>query len=622
MGKLNFYKAETDKNELLDSWKILISDDEEDVHILTKTVLKNFVYKNKKLEFISTYSGEETINVVRDNNDIVLVLLDVIMESDDAGLQVVKKIREELHNEHIQIVLRTGQSGLVPESEVVMDYAINDYKEKTELTSKKLITTIVTAIRSYENIKALEESKSKITSLNHDLTKLIDSLDKNVIACKVDENTKLLYVSRAFCKAFEYTEDEVIGQHISLIIHPDFDKEKWEDLKSAYKENKSWRGEIMYQTKTGRTLWAYVKRNPEFDANNNLLNFTSIFYDITNQKEVESLNHELNGLLTSFDGHVIASKTDEDGKIIYASKAFCDVSGYSKDELIGKEHNVVRDEETPSLVYDNLWKTISSNQIWTGEIKNKKKSGEVYWLNTIISPDYNVRGEFLHYTAISQDITAQKHIEKANDEIEILNEEIIDTQKEVLFRLGAIAEARSKETGMHVRRVAEYSKILALHYGLSEQESEIIKMASPMHDIGKVAIPDNILNKPGKYTPEEFEIMKTHAQIGYEMLKTSHKPILKASALIAHQHQEKFDGTGYPQGLKGEEIHIYGRVTALADVFDALGSARVYKKAWEDERIFNLFREQRGKHFDPVLVDIFFNNLDEFLEVRDTLRDL
>jgi len=143
-----------------------------------------------------------------------------------------------------------------------------------------------------------------------------------------------------------------------------------------------------------------------------------------------------------------------------------------------------------------------------------------------------------------------------------------------------------------------------------------------MHDIGKIGIPDAILNKPGKYTPEEFEIMKKHTQIGYDMLKDSDKPLLQASAIIAYHHQEKFDGSGYPQQLKGEEIHIFGRITAVADVFDALGSQRVYKKAWSDEDIFKLLKNQSGKHFDPVLIDIFFNNIDEFLKIRDSFKDI
>jgi HD-GYP domain-containing protein (c-di-GMP phosphodiesterase class II) len=205
--------------------------------------------------------------------------------------------------------------------------------------------------------------------------------------------------------------------------------------------------------------------------------------------------------------------------------------------------------------------------------------------------------------------------------LKALQKEIEDTQKEVIFTMGAVGESRSKETGNHVKRVAEYSKILALHYGLNEKEAEMLKQASPMHDIGKVAIPDAILNKPGPFNQEERRIMNTHAQLGYEMLKMSNRPLLKMAATVAYEHHEKYNGTGYPQGLSGENIHIYGRITALADVFDALGSDRVYKKAWDDEKIFQLFKEERGEHFDPKLIDIFFEHLDEFLAIRDTFKD-
>jgi len=223
---------------------------------------------------------------------------------------------------------------------------------------------------------------------------------------------------------------------------------------------------------------------------------------------------------------------------------------------------------------------------------------------------------------IFEDITAKKHIEEAKKEIELLNLEIEDTQKEVIFRMGAIGEARSKETGMHVKRVAEYSKLFAIYLNIPKDKAETLKQASPMHDIGKVAIPDNILNKPGKLTSEEFEIMKTHAQLGYEMLEGSNKAILKVAAIVAHEHHEKWDGTGYPRGLKGKDIHIYGRITAVADVFDALGSERVYKKAWDDDKIFSYFKEHKGSQFDPSIIDILFNHFDEFDKIRTEFKDV
>ena len=215
-----------------------------------------------------------------------------------------------------------------------------------------------------------------------------------------------------------------------------------------------------------------------------------------------------------------------------------------------------------------------------------------------------------------------KQIQSSTKAINSLTDEIEDTQREVVFTMGAIGESRSKETGNHVKRVAQYSKLLALFYGLTEKEADLLKQASPMHDIGKVAIPDSVLNKPGRFDPEERAIMDTHAKLGYDMLKNSSRELLQLAATVAYEHHEKWDGSGYPRGLKGEDIHIAGRITALADVFDALGSDRVYKKAWDDERIFTLFKEERGIHFDPKLVDIFFDNLDQFLKVREQFKDV
>ncbi|MEA1913923.1 MAG: HD domain-containing protein [Campylobacterota bacterium] len=202
-----------------------------------------------------------------------------------------------------------------------------------------------------------------------------------------------------------------------------------------------------------------------------------------------------------------------------------------------------------------------------------------------------------------------------------LNDEIEETQREIIYTMGEIGETRSKETGNHVKRVAKYSELLALKYGLRQEEATLLKMASPMHDIGKVGIPDEILNKPGRHTQDEFAIMKTHAVLGYQMLNKSKRPILEAAAIVAHEHHEKWDGSGYPRALSGEEIHIYGRITAIADVFDALGSDRVYKDAWEFQAILRFFKEQKGKHFDPTLVEIFFDNLEEFKAIRDRYRD-
>ena len=203
----------------------------------------------------------------------------------------------------------------------------------------------------------------------------------------------------------------------------------------------------------------------------------------------------------------------------------------------------------------------------------------------------------------------------------ILYNEIERTQKEIIFRMGEIGESRSQETANHVKRVAEYSRILAKALGMSEEEADLLKMASPMHDIGKVGIPDSILNKPGKLTDEEFKRMQRHTEDGYHLLKDSPREILQTAAVIAHEHHEKWNGRGYPRGIAGEEIHIFGRITAIADVFDALASDRVYKAAWPVEKIMKIFKEERGEHFDPKLVDLFFEHLDEILAIKDAYAD-
>jgi response regulator RpfG family c-di-GMP phosphodiesterase len=258
-----------------------------------------------------------------------------------------------------------------------------------------------------------------------------------------------------------------------------------------------------------------------------------------------------------------------------------------------------------------MWENIENKKIWKGQISNIFKDKKIHHFLATVVPIVNLDGEILEYMSIRKEIT----------EVIELHKEIEETQKEIIYKMGEIGESRSNETGSHVKRVAEYSKLLAKLYGLEERECNILFTASPMHDIGKVGVPDNILNKQGKFTPEEFEIMKTHTSTGYEILKNSKREILRAAAIVSLEHHEKWDGSGYPRKLKGEEIHIYGRITAIADVFDALGSDRCYKKAWKDEDIFILLENEKGKHFDPQLVNLFFENIEEFKKIRDSYKD-
>lgn len=329
------------------------------------------------------------------------------------------------------------------------------------------------------------------------------------------------------------------------------------------------------------------------------------------EKNLEENVALLNQYKLVVDESALVSKTNLSGVITYVNEAFVNICGYTKEELLGKSHNIVRHPDVPSHIYKDMWKTIKEKKIWQGKVKNQKKDGTYYIVLATVMPILNSYDEIQEYISVRHDIT----------EIFDLKQEIIDTQKEVVFTMGAIGETRSKETGNHVKRVAEYSKVLAKKSNMSDESIELLLDASPMHDIGKVAIADEFLNKKGKLTSDEFELMKEHAELGYKMLNHSNRPLLKTAATIAYEHHERWDGKGYPRGLKEEEISLEGRITAVADVFDALDSNRVYKKAWELDEIYDYLKKEKGKQFDPNLIDIFFESLDEILEIREKFKD-
>jgi len=206
--------------------------------------------------------------------------------------------------------------------------------------------------------------------------------------------------------------------------------------------------------------------------------------------------------------------------------------------------------------------------------------------------------------------------EQLQSQVQLIDREMETAESEVTFKLAEAAEVRGFETVQHVMRVAGISHLLALKAGLDEEQADTLRLAASMHDIGKVGIPDSILRNPGKLSPAEFAIMKSHTTAGYEMLKGSRRGVLQAASIIALQHHEKFNGQGYPLGLSKDRINILARITSIADVFDALGSDRLDRKAWDIDDIVEHMRQERGRSFDPMLVDVFLANLDDFLAVR------
>ena len=218
-------------------------------------------------------------------------------------------------------------------------------------------------------------------------------------------------------------------------------------------------------------------------------------------------------------------------------------------------------------------------------------------------------------------IRQKREIHKKNKKIVQLQKRTMRTQKNMIVVLGEAIETRSGETGNHVKRVAKLSSHLARLHGLTHREIELIEIISPMHDVGKIAIPETILDKPGRLDSAEWEIMQTHTSHGYKLLSASRGEVFTLAATIAHEHHERWDGNGYPNGLVGDNIHVFSRITAIADVFDALLSVRCYKRAWLLEEVVAHFERENGAQFDPILTQLLLDNLDEFIEIRNASPD-
>jgi putative two-component system response regulator len=212
-------------------------------------------------------------------------------------------------------------------------------------------------------------------------------------------------------------------------------------------------------------------------------------------------------------------------------------------------------------------------------------------------------------------------LQQALEWLERSEKELRLSREETIQRLAIAAEYRDSSTAQHIKRMSHYCELLARRYGLSPDRCDLIRTASPMHDIGKIGTPDHVLLKPGKFTPEEFKVITQHTEIGYRILAGSDSELLKVAALIAWTHHERYDGTGYPRGLAGEDIPLEGRITAVADNFDALTTQRVYKPAFEFDHAKDLMLRERGKHFDPNLLDIFFSSMDDIQRIYDQFAD-
>ena len=216
-----------------------------------------------------------------------------------------------------------------------------------------------------------------------------------------------------------------------------------------------------------------------------------------------------------------------------------------------------------------------------------------------------------------QNVILDERVKQRTKELELAHQQIHESRLQVVRRLGRAAEYRDNETGLHIIRMSKMAVLIAKEAGMNDDDCDLLLNAAPMHDIGKIGIPDHILLKPGKFESDEWEVMKTHAQIGADILSGDDSPLLNMASEIALTHHEKWDGSGYPNALNGEEIPLVGRITALADVFDALTSVRPYKKAWSVEDSVALIKDESGKHFDPELVEYFLKILNAMIDIKD-----
>ncbi|RSZ56921.1 DUF3369 domain-containing protein [Massilia atriviolacea] len=496
---MSFLSSATPK---LAPWKVLLVDDEPDIHDITKLTLSRFRLDGRALTFLHAYTGAEAKDVLARESDIALVFLDVVMENDDSGLEVARWMREDLGNQFTRIVLRTGQPGQAPEERVIVNYDINDYKEKTELDRTKLFTTTFAALRAYRDIMKVEEARL---------------------------------------------------------------------LQANYREG----------------LERVIAASAHIFQQRNLKDFASGLL----QQVVALLRLEKSMLLRLSGASVITGESEYE---ILAQ------IGDIGDTMLGPELMAQLDDARSNRI------SRLHGDTFVGYFPNSSGKASLLVLKgveEIADIDAQLLEVFCSGVAI------------AFDNI-LLTQEITDTQAELIMRLGDVVESRSNEAGNHVRRMSQVCHMLAQASGMPEDETAVLMHAAPMHDIGKIATPDAVLLKPGKLTPEEWDIMKQHPTVGLSILDGSSRPILKAAAVIAHQHHEKFDGSGYPQGLMGPDIHVYARIVAVADVFDALSHKRCYKEAWPVDEVVAHLREVSGQHLDPVFVELLIANIDAAVEIN------
>ena len=466
------------------AWKVLVVDDEPDVHAITRVVLASFRYAGSGLAILSAYSRGDAERHLRQHPDIALVLLDVVMEEIDSGLRLVHFVREELNNALVRIVLRTGQPGYAPEQEVVLRYDINDYKEKTELTTQKLFTTVIASLRAYQHLTQLERQRAGLEQ-----------------------------IVRA---------NRVLAQRLNIA-----------------------------------------------DFSTGALGFLA------------SLAGARGGLMLrrwGADFEVLArlAEAPEPGAV---AELFCRNDGQTM-----------------------AW----ADGLALVGVPSRTETPVFACLAGMPSPAdgaATLLGIFAEAVGAGLDTV-------------LLLGRLQDAQKAMVYALARMAEFRDADTGRHVHRVEQLVRAIALRLRDVDEFAclrddhylEQLTLASILHDVGKVGVPDAVLNKPGALDPAEQGLMHEHAAIGAQILEDAAHMVpgmsyISLAAEIAANHHESADGSGYPRRKTLDQIPLSARIVGVADVYDALVSKRPYKEGWPRDQAIAWLRAKAGEKFDPRVVD-------------------
>lgn len=550
-----------------------------------------------------------------------------IVADGQSGLDLFMKKKPDIVVTDIQMPRLSGLAmsaeirTINPEQSIVIVSAYNDVEylfRAIELGIDHYITKPLNVGRLLEKLAHLANIHLALKKHRHDqilLEQYKNLVDQSAIVCKTDLSGRISYVNDKLCSISGFTRQEMLGQDIAF-LHCNRERgEGWNEAACGRK----WSGISHNRTREGAVYVVERSLVPVIIESGEIAEIIALDVNITSffeNYEDLRLSLELSNLSLQEQRHFLAEYKralelgtcvcfiDSNLHILSINRPFEQLLGYTSAEISGKsvEQIIPRLSER-----DKLGNTATLDELNSRIICFNARNGEELQFRVSCVALHEPTGEIKSVIMICHDITESIR----------LSLDIAESQREFLYMMGDVVERRSDETGQHVRRVAMISKLLALKAGLGQETADMIEAAAPMHDIGKVGIRDAVLNKPGQLDASEYKEMMHHAEIGHTILTRVERPLIRLASVIAQQHHEHWNGKGYPKGLKGEEIHIAGRIVAIADVLDALFTERVYKPAWDDKRVYEYFLAERGEQFDPDLIDLLLMHWDNIEEIRN-----